>query len=331
MWKDLQFSLRTLRRSALFTTIAVLSLALGIGANTAIFSLLDQVTLRSLPVQDPGRLVVLHIDRYQAPGSATSDNMETVFSYPMYRDLRDRDPALVYTEVPYEKGRLFLTYLDAKFGRERFDAFLRGYFDHFEFQGISTEDFERYLEENLLDRFPGIVTRAEVAAWISGPGIPPDAVLPTTDAFTAVDEARDAWYSRKVAAKKLDVRDWSAQQWKYFLDGMPQPLGAAQMAELDQAFTLTGGANAEIGRSWYMLVIRNQYQPSYARLEEYLQTIGRRKLIAPLYEELMKTPAGAVQAKRVYKLARPGYHPQAAAAIDAIVISPSDGVEESDE
>jgi aminopeptidase N len=246
-------------------------------------------------------------------------------------DLRDRDPALVYTEVPYEKGRLFLTYLDAKFGRERFDAFLRGYFDHFEFQGISTEDFERYLEENLLDRFPGIVTRAEVAAWISGPGIPPDAVLPTTDAFTAVDEARDAWYSRKVAAKKLDVRDWSAQQWKYFLDGMPQPLGAAQMAELDQAFTLTGGANAEIGRSWYMLVIRNQYQPSYARLEEYLQTIGRRKLIAPLYEELMKTPAGAVQAKRVYKLARPGYHPQAAAAIDAIVISPSDGVEESDE
>jgi len=92
MWKDLVFSLRTLRRNPLFTTVAVLSLALGIGANTAIFSLLDQVTLRSLPVNDPQRLVVLH-KTYQAPGSSTSDSNESVFSYPMYRDLRDRDPA----------------------------------------------------------------------------------------------------------------------------------------------------------------------------------------------------------------------------------------------
>ena len=89
MWKDLVFSLRTLRRNPLFSTIAVLSLALGIGANTAIFSLLDQVTLRSLPVSDPQRLVVLHTAS-NLPGSSTSDSNESVFSYPMYRDLRDR-------------------------------------------------------------------------------------------------------------------------------------------------------------------------------------------------------------------------------------------------
>jgi len=92
MWKDLAFSLRTLRRSPLFTVVAVLSLALGIGANTAIFSLLEQVTLRSLPVADPERLAVLHTD-YSAPGTSTSDNNETIFSYPLYRDLRDHDAA----------------------------------------------------------------------------------------------------------------------------------------------------------------------------------------------------------------------------------------------
>ena len=92
MWKDLVLSLRTLRRSPLFSTVAILSLALGIGANTAIFSLLDQVTLRSLPVKDPHRLVVLHTE-YNGPGSSASDSNESVFSYPMYRDLRDRDPA----------------------------------------------------------------------------------------------------------------------------------------------------------------------------------------------------------------------------------------------
>jgi len=93
MWKELTFSVRTLRRSPLFTVAAILSLALGIGANTAIFSLLDQVVLQSLPVQEPNRLVRLHTE-YSAPGSSSSDNSESVFSYPMYRDLRDRGRAM---------------------------------------------------------------------------------------------------------------------------------------------------------------------------------------------------------------------------------------------
>ncbi|HEY2018228.1 MAG TPA: ABC transporter permease [Bryobacteraceae bacterium] len=92
MRKDLIFSLRTLRRDPLFTCAAIISLALGIGANTAIFSLLDQVVLRSLPVRDPERLVLLHTN-YNASGSSSSDTFESVFSNPMYRDLNGRDPA----------------------------------------------------------------------------------------------------------------------------------------------------------------------------------------------------------------------------------------------
>src|ERR1043166_7191900 len=92
MPKDLRFTLRALRRSPLFTAMAVLSLGLGIGANTAIFSLLDQVVLRSLPVRDPARLVLVHTD-YQRSGTSTSDNFESVFSYPMYRALCDSDAA----------------------------------------------------------------------------------------------------------------------------------------------------------------------------------------------------------------------------------------------
>jgi predicted permease len=95
MWKDLLFGFRALRRSPALTTAAVLSLALGIGANTAIFSLLDQVVLRSLPVADPERLVALH-GIYSGPGESSSSwgtNSESVFPYPFYRALRDRDPA----------------------------------------------------------------------------------------------------------------------------------------------------------------------------------------------------------------------------------------------
>src|ERR1700677_4960786 len=95
LMQDLRFSLRQIRRSPGFMVAAVLTLALGVGANTAIFSLLDQALLRSLPVHAPERLVVL-----SATGKAweghSSDNgagVERSFSYPMYRDLRDRGTA----------------------------------------------------------------------------------------------------------------------------------------------------------------------------------------------------------------------------------------------
>jgi|HubBroStandDraft_1064217.scaffolds.fasta_scaffold00093_8 leukotriene-A4 hydrolase len=233
-------------------------------------------------------------------------------------DLRDRDPDLAFSDVPYQKGRLFLSFLEARFGREHFDAFLHAYFDHFAFKSIDTEQFNEYLQANLLDRFPGIVTRDQVLNWEHAPGIPADAVLPTSSAFEPVDQARAAWLAGTLAAKKLGP-DWVTQQWLYFLNNLPAALGPKQLAELDEARGLTKSQNAEIEHSWLQIVIRNNYQPSYPRLEEYLTSIGRRKLIVPLYAELMKTPSGTAFAKRVYTKARPGYHPDTVAVLDPMV------------
>ncbi|HEY1214190.1 MAG TPA: ABC transporter permease [Bryobacteraceae bacterium] len=90
MVNDILFAFRTLRRSPGFTAVAILSLALGIGANTAIFSLLYQVVLRSLPVRDPQSLVVLRDDSFSF-GWNRRDSDCSVFSYPMYEALRDRN------------------------------------------------------------------------------------------------------------------------------------------------------------------------------------------------------------------------------------------------
>jgi predicted permease len=89
-WQDLRFGARMLLKNSGFTLIAVMTLALGIGANTAIFSLTDQILLRRLPVQRPEELVVL---RSPGPktGSTTSDgDGDASFSYPLYKALRDR-------------------------------------------------------------------------------------------------------------------------------------------------------------------------------------------------------------------------------------------------
>jgi hypothetical protein len=88
--RDLRHAARGLRKNPSFTLIVVVTLALGIGANSAIFSLMDQVLFRALPVRDPGQLVLL-----DGPGpfrGRTVNNM--TFSYPMYADFRDRNEVL---------------------------------------------------------------------------------------------------------------------------------------------------------------------------------------------------------------------------------------------
>ena len=84
--KDMHYSLRVLGRSPAFTCVAVLSLALGIGANSAIFSLLDAVLLKMLPVQHPEELAVLRVQTTRGAGYS--------FAYPIYRALRDENQTL---------------------------------------------------------------------------------------------------------------------------------------------------------------------------------------------------------------------------------------------
>jgi putative ABC transport system permease protein len=90
--QDLRFAVRQMRRSPGFLLTAVLTLALGVGANTAVYSLLDQALLRSLPVSKPEQLVVLSAPGKEWEGHSSDHGAgaEKSFSYPIYRDLRDQ-------------------------------------------------------------------------------------------------------------------------------------------------------------------------------------------------------------------------------------------------
>ena len=111
VFEDLRYSLRGLRKSPLFTIVALASLALGIGANTAVFTLTDQALLRPLPVKDPGQLVLLWAPGPRRGRIDTSYDDKLTFSYPMYRDFRDHNQVFEGVLARYPIG-LSMTWHD---------------------------------------------------------------------------------------------------------------------------------------------------------------------------------------------------------------------------
>jgi leukotriene A-4 hydrolase/aminopeptidase len=235
-------------------------------------------------------------------------------------DLTGRDPDDAFSNVPYEQGRLFLVFLESKFGRDAFDAFLRTWFDAHAFQSATTDQFLAFLKANLLDTKPGAVTDAQIQEWLHSETIPAFAVLPMSDAFAKVEQARDAWLkggSMDALAKTASA--WSTQEWIHFVDSLPRKMEASRLAALDRRFKLTQSTNSEIAHVWYRLAIANRYTAAYPAMERYMINIGRRKLIVPLYRDLAGYPDGLQLANKIFAEARDGYHPLAQTTVADIL------------
>jgi hypothetical protein len=237
----------------------------------------------------------------------------------LHIDLSGRDPDDAATRLPYEKGALFLRSLEELYGRVRFDEFLRGYFDHFAFQSITTAEFVAYLREHLLSRDGRTAAAVPLETWIERPGLPDAAPRPRSAALEEVARIATGWTAGSIRASDVPFDRWRTQQRLQFLRRLASPLPLERMRELDAAFGLTASGNNEVAFQWLLMSIRSGYAAADARLGNFLVSIGRRKYIKPLYEELAKTPAGRERAVSIYRQAREGYHPIARTTIDGIL------------
>ena len=233
-------------------------------------------------------------------------------------NLAGRDPDDGLSGVPYDKGHWFLRWLEESFGRKDFDPFLRSWFDAHAFQSVSTDQFLAFLNTELLAKHPGVVTQAQIVQWVDKPGIPAFAKAAVSTKFIEIDRLIGLYQSDKVQSDALPAKTWSTQEWLRFLHGIneaEQP--AAKLSALDANFKLTGYGNNEIAHVWYLIAIKNGYAQADTALESYLLSIGRRKLIVPLYRDMYGKDK--VRAKAIYAKARPGYHPIAQATLDELL------------
>ena len=229
-------------------------------------------------------------------------------------DPDDQSSATVYT-----KGAWFLQFLEKRFGRAVFDPWLKGYFDHFAFQSITTSQFRDYLKAKLIDKHPNVVTMQEVDQWLYEPGIPGNAPQVESGKFSTVNAARIAWQGSAKLPDKAITGAWGTQEWVHFLEGMPESLKPEQLQQLDEAYHFTGTPNGEIAMRWYPLAERSGYAAAREEMGKFLERVGRRKLILPVYKALVATPDGLAFAEQVFAKAKPATHPITAGSVEAII------------
>ena len=228
-----------------------------------------------------------------------------------------RDPDEGVSDIAYEKGYSLLRTIEEAVGREKFDLFLRGYFDTHAFNSVTTEVFLSYLEANLIKGDKALQEKINIDSWVYQPGLPTNSPTPGSEKFTILDSLISQW--KKSGNISVLNTKLSTNEVLYLISHLPSDITLKQMSDLDNTFKFTASGNSEIQAAWYTLAVRIKYLPAYSNIEMFLTNVGRRKFLMPLYKEMVKTPEGKEWAKRIYSKARPNYHSVAYSSVDEIL------------
>ena len=210
--------------------------------------------------------------------------------------------------IIYDKGAIFLRTLEKIVGREKWDAYLRSYFDRHAFQPMTSARFLADIRENLIKGDKGLEQKLQLDNWVYKPGLPSNVARPDPAAFASVDKAVRSFNAGGPAPAEFG--SWSTAEKMRFLNKLPRKMATARLDALNKALKLNEAGNNEVLFAWLDLAVRNRFDPAVPALERFLTTQGRRKFVQPLIETLSKDAQwGRPIAIRVYQVARPSYHP----------------------
>ncbi len=239
----------------------------------------------------------------------------------LHVDLKGRHPDEGLTDIAYEKGAALLRTIEAAVGRERFDAYLRGWFERNRFRPVTSAMFLADLRQHLIRGDKALEQKLMLDRWVYQPGIPSNMTRPDTAAFAELDQA----VARFAGGGAPDVQAWSGwttDERLRFLNKLPRKLPKARLDALEQAFGLNRARNMEVRFAWLDLAVSSRYDQAVASLEQFLGTQGRRKFVRPLIEALAEDQQwGRPIAARVYARSRPLYHPMVTRDLDKLELA----------
>lgn len=221
--------------------------------------------------------------------------------------------------IVYDKGAAFMRTVETIVGRERFDAWLRQWFDNHAFQPATSAMLLADMRTNLVKGDAALAEKLKLEQWIYEPGLPDNVARPAASAFAEVDAAA-AQYATSHFVDPEHWAGWTTAERLRLLAKLPRELSAEQLGELDVNLGLSRSGNAEILFAWLELALGNRYEPAVPVAEEFLAEVGRRKFVQPLFQVLMDDAEwGQPIAWRIYAETRPGYHSVTQGSVDAVV------------
>ncbi len=221
--------------------------------------------------------------------------------------------------IAYEKGAFFLMTVESIVGRERFDAWLRQWFDNHAFQPATSEMFYADMMANLV-RSQAEAERLMLREWIFEPGLPANVAKPDPAAFAEVDAAMRAYAASEAIPD--GYADWTSAERQRFLDNIPKDRSASQLAALNEALGLSSTGNNEELFLWLELALANRYEPAVPKAEAFLARVGRAKFVRPLFQTLWdQGDWGRPIAQRIYADTRSSYHSVTQAGVDRVLAS----------
>ena len=231
-------------------------------------------------------------------------------------DLKGRNPDDGVTDIAYEKGAAFLRTIEAAVGRERFDAWFKGWFDRHKFQPVTSAIFLADIRRHLIKDDKALEQGLMLDRWVREPGLPPNMARPDPAVFAEVDRAV-AGFARGAAPDAGAWSRWTTDERLRFLNTLPRQLPKPRLDVLNAAFGLNGARNMEVRFAWLELAVANRYDPAVPSLEQFLASQGRRKFVRPLIRTLAEDSGwGRPIAARIYARSRPLYHPMVTRELD---------------
>ena len=235
----------------------------------------------------------------------------------LHLDLKGRHPDEGLTDIAYEKGAEFMRTIEKMVGRERFDAWLKGWFDRHAFQPVTSAMFLADIRQNLVKGDKSLENKLMLDRWVYQPGVPPNMARPPASTFAEQDRA-EASFARGQQPPTAWSR-WSSEERLRFLNRLPRHLGKGRLDALQSAYKLNETNNMEVRFAWLDLAVSNRYEPAVPSLEQFLTSEGRGKFVKPLFTALAKDKQwGLPIAKRIYPSARPLYHPLVTRDLDKL-------------
>lgn len=231
--------------------------------------------------------------------------------------LTGRNPDDGISMIPYVKGYAFLRVIENAVGREKFDVFIKNYFNAHAFKSITTEDFLKYYNENLIKGDKALADKIKAEDWIYKPGIPSNITPVSSADFDTIDKIQKNW--RETGVKGLNQKITTTAEKQHFIDHLPADITVKEMEAIDNEFNFTKGGNFIIKRQWFIQAILHQYKTANPAIEQFLIGSSRTGSVMMLYKEMAKTPEGTVWAKQIFNKAKSGYHATTVQAVEGIL------------